>query len=171
MGDTLQTEKNIQIEGVVVEKVITCKRKPKESWVTIPRQNILDNKDYSKRQRKALHDKRVHLVRWHNICKCLYPQHVCAWSVFKSCMTLCYPMDYSLPASSVIRIIQARIMEWATIASSRRSSWLRDWTHDSGIPALASRCFITEPPRKPCEPNMLLLLLSCFSHVRLCVSP
>ena len=34
MGDTLQTEKNIQIEGVVVEKVITCKRKPKESWVS-----------------------------------------------------------------------------------------------------------------------------------------
>lgn len=44
MGDTLQTEKNIQTEGVVVEKVIICKRKPKESWVTILRQNMLDNK-------------------------------------------------------------------------------------------------------------------------------
>lgn len=38
MGDTLQTEKNIQTEGVVVEKkVIIRKRKPKESWVTILR--------------------------------------------------------------------------------------------------------------------------------------
>lgn len=63
MGDTLQTEKkNIQTEGVV-EKVIIRKRKPKESWVTILRQNIPDNKDYSKRQRKALHNKRVHLAR------------------------------------------------------------------------------------------------------------
>ena len=44
MGDTLQTEKNIQTEGVVVEKVIICKRKPKESQVTILRQNMLDNK-------------------------------------------------------------------------------------------------------------------------------
>ena len=30
----------------------------------------------------------------------------------KSCLTLCNPMDYSLPGSSVHGILQARILEW-----------------------------------------------------------
>ena len=30
----------------------------------------------------------------------------------QSCLTLCNPMDCSLPGSSVHRILQARIMEW-----------------------------------------------------------
>ena len=33
----------------------------------------------------------------------------------QSCSTLCDPMDYSLPGSSVHRIFQARILEWVTI--------------------------------------------------------
>ena len=33
--------------------------------------------------------------------------------------TLCDPMDYSLPGSSVHRIFQARILEWVTISFSR----------------------------------------------------
>ena len=37
-------------------------------------------------------------------------------------------MDYSLPGSSVLGILQARILEWAAIPSSRGSSWLRDRT-------------------------------------------
>ena len=36
--------------------------------------------------------------------------------------TLCYPMDYSLPGSSVHGILQARIQEWVAIPSSRGSS-------------------------------------------------
>ena len=34
-------------------------------------------------------------------------------------MTLCDPMDYSLPESSVHRIHQARILEWVAMPSSR----------------------------------------------------
>ena len=30
----------------------------------------------------------------------------------QSCLTLCDPMDCSLPGSSVHRILQARILEW-----------------------------------------------------------
>ena len=37
-------------------------------------------------------------------------------------------MDYSLPDSSVHGILQARILEWAAISSSRGSSQPRDWT-------------------------------------------
>ena len=42
--------------------------------------------------------------------------------------TLCYPMDYSLPGSSVHGILQARILEWVATPFFRRSSQPRDWT-------------------------------------------
>ena len=42
--------------------------------------------------------------------------------VAQSCPTLCDPMDYSLPGSSVHGILQARILEWATIYFSI-TSW------------------------------------------------
>ena len=35
------------------------------------------------------------------------------------CPTLCNPMDFSLPCSSVHGILQARILEWVAISSSR----------------------------------------------------
>ena len=41
---------------------------------------------------------------------------------------LCDPMDYSLPGSSTHRILQARILEWFAISSSRSSSRPRDQT-------------------------------------------
>ena len=57
--------------------------------------------------------------------------HMC--SVAQLCLTLCNPLDYSLPGSSVHAIFQARILEWVAISISRRSSQLRDWTHLSCI--------------------------------------
>ena len=38
--------------------------------------------------------------------------------VAQSCLTLCNPMDCSLPASSVYGILQARVLEW--VAMERR---------------------------------------------------
>ena len=35
------------------------------------------------------------------------------------CLTLSDPMDYSLPGSSVLGILQARILEWVAISFSR----------------------------------------------------
>ena len=32
-----------------------------------------------------------------------------------SCPTLCYPMDSSLPGSSVHGVLQARILEWVAV--------------------------------------------------------
>ena len=52
---------------------------------------------------------------------------------FQSCLTLCDPMDYSLPISSVLGIFQARILEWVAISCSRGSSPPRDQTHVSCI--------------------------------------
>ena len=52
---------------------------------------------------------------------------VCAKSL-QSCPTLSDPMDCSPPGSSVHGILQARILEWAAISSSRGSSQPRDRT-------------------------------------------
>ena len=49
-------------------------------------------------------------------------------SVAQSCPSLCDPMKCSPPGSSVYGIIQARILEWVAISSSRGSTWPRDWT-------------------------------------------
>ena len=48
----------------------------------------------------------------------------------QSCLTLCDPMDCS-PPGSVRGILQARILEWVAIASSRESSRPRDWSQVS----------------------------------------
>ena len=52
---------------------------------------------------------------------CSAIRHVCAKSL-QSCLTLCDPMDYSLPGLSAHEILQARIPEWVVMPSSRGSS-------------------------------------------------
>ena len=54
----------------------------------------------------------------------------------KSCQTFCNPMDCnpmdcSPPGSSVHGILQARLLEWVIMPSSRGSTWSRDWTRVS----------------------------------------
>ena len=46
--------------------------------------------------------------------------------VTQSCPTLCDPMDWRPPGSSVHGILQARILEWVAISFSRGSSSHRD---------------------------------------------
>ena len=53
--------------------------------------------------------------------------------VTQSCLTLCNPMDCSLPGSSVQGILQGRILEWVAYPSSRGSSQPRNWTGVSCI--------------------------------------
>ena len=48
-----------------------------------------------------------------------------------SCPPLCNPVDYSQPGSSVHGILQARILEWVAMPSSRASSPPKDRTHVS----------------------------------------
>ena len=42
--------------------------------------------------------------------------------VTQSCLTLCDPLDYSLPGSSVFAVFQARILKWVASPFSRESS-------------------------------------------------
>ena len=71
---------------------------------------------------------------------CLYAK------LLQSCPTLCNPMDYSLPGSSVHGILQARILERVAIASSRGSSQPRDGTQ---VSLIAGRFFMSESPGSP----------------------
>ena len=58
---------------------------------------------------------------------------VCAYCVTQSCLTLCNRMDCSPPGSSVHRILQARILEWVAMPSSRGSSQPRYQTQVSCV--------------------------------------
>jgi len=42
--------------------------------------------------------------------------------IAQSCLTLCEPMNCSLPGSSIHGIFQARVLEWVAIFFSRGSS-------------------------------------------------
>ena len=66
--------------------------------------------------------------------------------VSQSCLTLCNPMDCSLPGSSVHGFLQARILEWVAIPFSRGSSQPRIWTWS---PALQADLLPSEPSGKP----------------------
>ena len=65
--------------------------------------------------------------------------------VAQSCLTLCDPVDYSPPGSSVNGILQARILEWVAISYSRASFQLRDRTW---VSCIAGRFFTVKPPRE-----------------------
>ena len=59
--------------------------------------------------------------------------------VTHSCPTLCNPMDCSPPGSSVHGILQARLLEWVAMPSSRGSSRPRDQTCVSFISGIGRR--------------------------------
>ena len=53
--------------------------------------------------------------------------------VAQLCLTLCNPMDCSPPGSSILGILQAKILEWVAMTFSRGSSQHRDRTWVSHI--------------------------------------
>ena len=66
-------------------------------------------------------------VAYHASQHVVYDVCVLAKSL-QSCPTLWDPMDCSLPGSSVHGILQAGILAWVAMPSSRETSWSRDWT-------------------------------------------
>ena len=54
----------------------------------------------------------------------------------QSCLTLCDPLDFSPPGSSVYGILQARLLEWVAMSSSRDLSDPEIEPESSVIPAL-----------------------------------
>ena len=66
-----------------------------------------------------------------------------------SFVTVCDPMDCSMPGCSVHGISQAGILEWAAISFSRVSSRPRDRTPVSWVSCITGGFFTAEPVRKP----------------------
>ena len=58
---------------------------------------------------------------------------LCCAKSSQSCLTLWDIMDFKPAGSSVHGILQARILEWVAMPSSRGSSWPRDKTHVSYV--------------------------------------
>ena len=65
--------------------------------------------------------------------------------VAQSCLTLCDPMDCSLPGSSVHEIFHSRVLEWVAISFSRGPSWPRV---EPRSPVLQADVLPSEPPER-----------------------
>ena len=63
--------------------------------------------------------------------------------VTQSCLTVCDPMDYSPPASSVQGILQARILEWVAVSYSKN---LLNPEIEPRSPTLQADSLPSEPP-------------------------
>ena len=104
-------------------------------FYTVLRERILEVETAS-REEEALLIATTHFDIWVKFCCscCL---------VAKSCMTLCDPMDYRLPDSSVHGISQAGTLEWVAVSFPRGSSWPRDQTRVSCIGKQILDCWAT----------------------------
>ena len=79
----------------------------------------------------------------------------------QSCLTLCNPMDCSRPGSSIHGILQARILEWVAMPSSRGCFQSGDRTSVSSVSCIGRQ--VLAPPRKPSpqyysHPNHLIII-------------
>ena len=99
---------------------------------------------------------------WHPtmLCCCCC---CCLWvraTSLQSCVTLCDPVDCSPPGSSVRGILQARILEWDAIPSTRGSFPPRDRTHVSYISCISKWALYHS-----CHPGCHLIMssVSCLS--------
>ena len=81
-----------------------------------------DGKKKTSSIRSSLGFKMVSLIL---VCACV--------KSLQLCLTPCNPMDWGLPGSSVHGILQARILEWVAMPSSRASSQPKDQTRISYI--------------------------------------
>ena len=91
--------------------------------------------------------------------------------VSQSCLTLCNPMDCSLPGSSVHGIFQAIVLEWIAISFSKESSRPRDQTQVSHIiDRHFTVCDLSQKAEKQYYPSLNVNVKS-LSRVRLFVTP
>ena len=94
-------------------------REATDHWGKISDEKVLFYKSVISKEENA------DLSHFNAICLCVSAKSL------QSCPTLCDPMECCLPDSSVHGILQARILESASMPSSRESSWPRNQTHVS----------------------------------------
>ena len=96
-------------------------------------------------------------INLNKIYPCWYENEI---EVAQSCLTLCDLMDCSLPSSSIRGILQARILQWVAISSSRVSSQHRDQTRVSRTIGRFFTLLITK-----CSMLLYLHLTLCFESL------
>ena len=75
--------------------------------------------------------------------------NVCGAKSLLLCLTVCHPTDCNPPGSSVLGILQARVLEWVAMSFSRESSQPRDRIWVSWSFCIKGRFFTTEPLGNP----------------------
>ena len=85
--------------------------------------------------------------------------YMCTYVLSHFChVRLCDLIDYSLPGSSVLGILQDNPMEWIAMPSSMGSSWPEDQTYISHSSCIEGRPFTAEPQGK-----------SMYSYIYVCL--
>ena len=104
-------------------------------------------------------------VGYNCICACVY-------LVAQSCLTLCNPMDCSPrpQAPLSVGILQARILQWVAMPSSRGSSWPRDRTQVSRIAGgffymCTSINYLTDPGLLCKCPQIQNIITACLKSI------
>ena len=95
---------------------------------------------------------------------------LCCAKLLQSCLTVCDPIDYSPPSSSAHGVLQARILEWVAISSSRGSSQPRDQTHVSYV-SCTGRFFFTTSTTWEAPIEYLLCQLQIRNRVQIQPNP
>ena len=90
---------------------------------------------------------KMHLVKVTGVYTYFYGTTLCL--VAQSCLTLCNSTDCSPPGSSVLGILQARILEWVAMLSSMDRP---NPGFEARSPTLQVNSLPSEPPGKPLEP-------------------
>ena len=100
----------------------------------------------------------------------LYKSSVLCW-VSQSCPTLSDPMDCSPPGTSVHGSLQARILEWVAMPSSRGSSQPRDQTQISRTAGKFFTVWATKEAHKRCSSQVFIVSNLLNHFVLLQVQP
>ena len=90
--------------------------------------------------------------------------------LLQSCPALCDPIDSSPPRSSVHRILQARILEWVAMPSSRGSSWSGDRICLSWASCAAGGFFTAESPGNHTRATILVQIFILLIQIAYTVS-
>ena len=88
--------------------------------------------------------------------------HVTACKSLQSCLTLCDLMECSLPGTPLHGILQARILKWIAMPSSRGSSQPKDQTRISYVSCIGRwvlyhQCHLGSPHTSLCFPKSIHL--------------
>ena len=125
-----------------------------EYWSRLPFPSSTQNKEQA-----------LHYIFYQSKCICwCYVVHASVLSCF-SHARFCNPVDCNPPVSSVHGILQARILEWVPMPSSREYCQPRDRTLVSCNSCIAGWFFTTEPPGKPVITYICIgtqILYMCF---------